>query len=88
MEKKVELQQLSIDPDLSESFVPAIYQNRDELFNQFINQATLFDDSDYTEKVRQIFLTELSADFWLKAFKLENLLSFHTEWKARHDKKQ
>lgn len=88
MEKKVELPQLSIDPNLSEAFVPVIYQNRDELFNQFINQTTLFDDSDYTEKVRQIFLTELSADFWFKVFKLENILSFHTEWKARHDKKQ
>ena len=88
MEKKIVLPQLSIDPDFPESFISPIYQNRDELFNQFINQTTLFDDPDYTEKVRQIFLTEVSAEFWSKVVKLENLLSFHTEWKARHNKKQ
>lgn len=87
MEKKVQLPILDFD-DSTQRFSSFIREYRDDLFNQFINQTTLFDDSDYTEKVRQIFLTEVSADFWSKVVKLENLLTFHTEWKARHDKKQ
>ena len=86
MEEKMEL------PDFNDYFrtYPFLMQtaakNRNSLFSQFIKQVPLFDDPSYSKNVREIFQTEINADFWAKAGdKLENLLPFYTE--SRHNKK-
>ena len=86
MEEKMEL------PDFNDYFrtYPFLMQtaakNRNSLFSQFVNQVPLFDDPSYSKNVREIFQTEINADFWAKAGdKLENLLPFYTE--SHHNKK-
>ena len=88
MEKKIELPPL--DPcNNIESIVSLAYKCRNDFFQQFNNQIPLIENPEFSEKMTELFKTELSADFWSKTWNktLENLLSYHDEWKAKQDKK-
>ena len=83
MEKKIELPTLNPRNNI-ESIVKLAYDCRNKFFQQFNEQIPLFENPEFSEKMSAIFKTELSADFWSKTWNktLENLLSYHDEWKA------
>ena len=88
MEKKMELPTLDPCNNL-DIIVSSAYKCRNNFFQQFNEQISHFENSEFSEKMQELFKTELSADFWSKTWNktLENLLSYHDEWQAEQDKK-
>ena len=88
MEKKVELPPLDPCNNL-DIVVSSAYKCRDNFFQQFNEQISLFENPEFSEKMTAIFQTELSADFWSKTWNktLENLLSYHDEWQVEQKRK-
>ena len=63
---------------------------RNKYFQQFSEQIPLFENQEFTGKMKEIFQNVTSVEFWSWTGKisLENLPKFHEEWKAKQYKKQ